>query len=193
MKKIKILSLVLLITISILCIVGCSSKTNHKNASKDNSTPTTSGNPTDNLATPPSNSSTPTDGFQLTVGTVEAAPGETVQIPVEISNNPGVCAFYIDMTYSEKLSIIKVIDGNVLSSPLHSNKLYKNPYKLSWDDSLAANTNNGVLTTIEFKVSDSAVSGETLTVSIAPMKDGIIDFDLNPLAINCISGGVKVK
>lgn len=134
--------------------------------------------------------------FTVTVGTVTGKPGDTVYIPIELTNNPGVCAFYITMNYSKKLDLISHKDGEILSSPLHGGNLDANPYNLTWDDALEENTNNGVITTLEFVISKDAKAGETLEISVKPMFGGegaILDFDLNDIPINCVAGGVTVE
>lgn len=134
--------------------------------------------------------------FTVTVGTVTGKPGDTVYVPIEVANNPGVCAFYITMNYSEKLDLISHKDGGVLSEPIHGGNLDANPYNLTWDDSLKENSNNGVITTLEFVISKDAKVGETLEISVKPMFGGvgaIFDYDLVDLPINCVAGGVTVE
>ena len=201
----KILMSTLVIVMMLTCFAGCAI-----NKSKDKTPNVTAENQYDgkatlqpNYSTEESNTSTQkpvtndtkTD-FTVTVGTVTGKPGDTVYVPIEVKSNPGVCAFYITMNYSEKLDLISHKDGGVLSAPLHGGNLDANPYNLTWDDSLEENSNNGVITTLEFVISKDAKAGETLEISVKPMFGGvgaIFDYDLVDLPINCVAGGVTVE
>ena len=167
MKKSKILSLVLAVAMVIACFAGSIST-----VSAD-------------------------EGFTCTVGTVEAVPGATVDIPLVIANNTGVLAFSIFVEYADGLSLVSLTDGGVLGGFTPGGDVTANPYGVMWEDSLLleGNSNNGTIGTLKFVVSEEAQAGDFLEVSIYQMFDGdgaIVAPDFSNAPIQLISGGVEV-
>ncbi len=85
----------------------------------------------------------------LSISDVTGEAGETVEVEVEISNNPGIIAISFDVEYdSRKLKLVKAEDKKILgtSTAVLGKDLSANPYRLCWDDlSDSNNEQNGVL------------------------------------------------
>lgn len=136
--------------------------------------------------------STPT----ISVSTVEAKPGDTVNVKINMANNPGVTSVLLTIGYdSSILTLTKVTDGGILGSQFHSDA-YKNPYTLCWANDTATSNikKNGTIVTLTFKVSNTAKSGN-YPISVSYDKDNyeIIDKDMNPVTFSLSNGAITVK
>lgn len=178
----------LLVTIALLAslLISCSNNDTKKPAEATGTQVSTS-KPNQQES---GNTNAPTS-FTATVASVSATAGSEIKVPITISNNPGVCAFYVSLSFPKELKLKGVDDGGVLSSPLHKEAL-ESPYILTWDDSLEANKNNGDICTLLFEVADNVPENTELELTLEPLNGGIIDFDLNDLPINIKNGKVTI-
>ena len=98
--------------------------------------------------------STAANNASITVQSVTAQSGETIDVQLVMNNNPGIIGMTINVDYnSADLTLIEVSDGGILGTNTHKPEL-SNPYTLSWSND-TANTNivtNGVIATLRFKV-----------------------------------------
>ncbi len=140
--------------------------------------------------------SVPSDKAQITVSNVNATPGDTVDVAVTFANNPGIMGATLTVTYDDKaLTLVSVQDGGILGAQSHKPEL-KSPYTLAWSDDTAVtdNTSNGVAAALTFKVSDSAVAGQSYPIAVSYDYDNydIYDVDLDPVDFALVNGSVNV-
>lgn len=102
-------------------------------------------------------------GATISIGSVEAVPGETVTVPVSISGNPGINTFSLGFSYdTNTLTLLDV----KLSSNLGGQFAYKK--KAVWLNSSDTKYNGDILY-LTFKVSDIAEYGDSsISVTYAP-------------------------
>ena len=131
---------------------------------------------------------------KISVSKVEAGPGETVKVTVNISNNPGVTSVLLRIGYDESVfTLTNVKDGGILGSTFHSNK-YKNPYTLSWANDTAKTNikSNGTAVTLTFKVAVNAtVKKHPITVSYDIDNYEIINKDMKPVSFDLENGYIS--
>ena len=117
----------------------------------------------------------------ITVSSLTADTGSTVEIPIIMENNPGVAAVSLDVTYDNtKLSLASVEDGKILgtSTFLSGKDLTMVPYTLNWDDlSSENNTGNGTLAVLTFNVLDSDATDTSIKVSVNQKSTFNVDFE----------------
>ena len=97
------------------------------------------------------------------VGSAIGIAGNTVKIPVEIKNNPGVISVQLKIHYDDEYMTLKdVVDRGILGNENFSNDLGKNPYTLSWEnDMLTENIcTDGKIAELVFAIDDNAPAGE---------------------------------
>lgn len=133
---------------------------------------------------------------KITVSTVSAKPGDTVDVAVTFANNPGIMGATLTVTYDDNaLTLQSVQDGGILGTQSHKPEL-KSPYTLAWSDDTAVtnNTSNGVAAALTFKVSDSAVAGQSYPIAVSYDYDNydIYDVDLDPVDFALVNGSVNV-
>ncbi len=95
---------------------------------------------------------------------VKAVAGESIEIPVEVLNNPGVCGVESKISFdSEVFSLDNVKNGNVFANnqmTLGGDKT-KTPYTVFWENATATENNSkaGTLAVLNLKVNDDATVG----------------------------------
>ena len=129
----------------------------------------------------------------IVVGNAEAAPGETVRIPIELANNPGVVVMGIMVGYDENLTLLGFEDTGLLPGQLHSTVI-ENPQPLFWGNTTSGNcTENGVIIYLEFKVADDAAPGTySITVTYDYENYDIYNYDGEPIEFAIQNGAVTV-
>lgn len=113
------------------------------------------------------------DGLTISVGSAAAKAGETVTVPVTISNNPGILAAKLSISFNhEVLELTEMTNGTVFTGNDTSAELNKTVYK---DGALIPNecaavfekslsdegvSGNGTLLTLTFKIKEGATAGD---------------------------------
>lgn len=122
----------------------------------------------------------------ITVSSADAAPGETVEIVAIMKNNPGINTFSFGFDYdSSKLQLMNV----TLNEKLGGQFAYKK--KAVWLNGKDLNYNGEILN-LEFKVLDTAQSGETLILLTYSPGD-ISNYNEQDINFNIVSGMINIK
>lgn len=94
---------------------------------------------------------------QITLPSMTVKPGETVELPVSIKNNPGVSNLSLVFGYNaENLTLISAENGDVFANTEFSSDIREDgECKFTWL-SKTVNENDGTLLTLTFKAGDNA-------------------------------------
>ncbi|MBQ7564040.1 MAG: Ig-like domain-containing protein [Lachnospiraceae bacterium] len=131
----------------------------------------------------------------VTVDSVEADPGDTINIPVRITTNPGFAGLCFAISCPDSLSLSGITAGELLAGGSFTGD--KNSSVVQWYDPYAEQniTGTGILFTLAFKVGDNAKAGKYKVE--AGLKDGkasnFTNIDYNNVAVSFESGEVTVK
>ncbi|MBP0967442.1 MAG: hypothetical protein J5722_07400, partial [Oscillospiraceae bacterium] len=132
---------------------------------------------------------------QIKVGSAEVDPGASFELPVEITENPGITALSLELTYdASKLEFVGAADGKILgtSTFLGGKDLTLIPYTMNWDDLTDTdNTGTGNVAVLSFKAKEDA-SGST-EVKVAVNQKSTFNVDLDEVAFETASGTVTIK
>ena len=123
----------------------------------------------------------------------ETAPGGIVEIPVRISNNSGIKGFYTKISYdSNVLTPIEVKKGTAFDTGDIISNLEKPTQGELNVVGYGARTasNDGVLYTVVFKVSDTASGSYEINLSYD--RDNTYDGNMNGIIASCINGSINV-
>ena len=134
------------------------------------------------------------DGGVLSVDTTQASVGSTVEVDLNITQNPGIVSIYLDMSYdTTRLELVEIKETGFVGEPNHNTDLTQVPYAITWDGgTLPSNvTATGTLATLVFKVKDDAPTGDAF-VTVAEGAGGIINVDLAPVDFAFEAGKVTV-
>ena len=132
----------------------------------------------------------------FSVGTVFANPGETVQVPVNIENNPGIVACKIMVSYDRDLLTLTGAEFiNLFSAGAYtqSGSLSYFPFALMWEDGTGESnhTESGTFALLTFAVSENAPGGE-IEISLDFNPSNIFDVDMQNVAFQSQSGAIDV-
>ncbi len=96
------------------------------------------------------------------ISSAAAEPGESVDLTISISGNPGITSLDFSLQYdSAQLELTARKNGSLLGGTMNSQTLDKVPYYCGWINSLQKTncTDDGVLITLTFRVKDGAADG----------------------------------
>ncbi len=128
----------------------------------------------------------------LTVSDVSADSGESVKVPIQLSNNSGVAGMMFSVTYDKDLTLESINRGDALESLdfTISGDLNANPVNIMFDG-LEADDTNGVVAVLNFKVSSN--SKKILKIDLSYDKGNIFDNDLNDVEVILVNGTITIN
>lgn len=129
----------------------------------------------------------------ISIDSVTAIPGDTIEMDVSIANNPGILGATLTVSFQEGLTLTKATAGEAFSvlSMTKPGK-YTSPCNFVWDGQSidASDIKDGVILTLTFAVSEDVASGTELTVNLSA--GTFVDADLNPVTCTVSGGTVSV-
>ena len=131
----------------------------------------------------------------ITVGNVSGKPGDTVTVAVRISENPGIIAARLKISYDANAVILtNVADCGILGEYRFGDDLSSNPYIVTWSNGTARTdyTANGDLVRLTFKIADNAQAGN-LPITISYDEEEIYNKDLENIAFATTAGTITVE
>ena len=123
----------------------------------------------------------------MTVGSAEAAPGETVSVPVALVGNPGICAFTLAFEYDTN---VLTLDSAAPSPSLGGQ--FNFGTKAAWI-SFSDYEKDGEILTLYFTVNAGASSGAASPVSVVYGSGDICNFNEDDVDFAVVPGTVTVK
>ena len=128
---------------------------------------------------------------EISVGNVKAKIGSEIKVPINISDNPGICGAALSVSYDKSLKLSGISYGEALTSltMTRPGNLLSNPIKIIWDGLEADNT-NGSIAILSFITPNEA--GQ-YNISVAYEQGDIVDGNLDPIKINTKSGTITVE
>ena len=126
----------------------------------------------------------------IAVEDVTASPGESILVPVYISNNTGICGATISILYDENLALTNISQGTALSSlsMTKPGNLLANPINIGWDG-MEADSSNGIIATLTFKV---PTVGGTYQIIPSYTSGDVVDGALQPVNLKMNKGQITV-
>ena len=132
----------------------------------------------------------------ISVENTNPMPGDDFTVEISISNNPGIMAAVLQLSYNPLLTLTDALAGEAWSMlDLTKPGQYSSPCRFVWDrqeDLTDSDIKDGTILILTFHVSENAVSGDSLEISVSASKQDIIDKDLQPISIMLSSGCASV-
>ena len=132
----------------------------------------------------------------ITVDSVTASVGDTVEIYVYLRNNPGIIGMTLALNYNESVvTLTKVEKGAALSEMTFTRpRALKSGCQFPWDaeEVLPEKATNGDILKLTFTVSETAAAG-SYPLTFVYNNGAIIDNDMAPVNMTVINGSVTVK
>ena len=130
---------------------------------------------------------------EVNITNAKAKIGSTVDISINIVNNPGIVSAKMQINYdTNALTLKKVTDAGILGSTAHSPAL-TSPYTLYWNNGSAREnyTVNGQIATLTFEINSNAIKG-IYPISIDFTDDDILDVDMNSVSFEPSDGFIEI-
>lgn len=125
-----------------------------------------------------------TDEIAIEATSVDAMPGDTVKIDINITSNPGIVAMRLFVEYDESLlTLVGAEDKGVLGTSQFTEE-YGSPFALVWSNGTATSnyTVTGTIATLTFKVADNFEKNTVATVSLSTKSaNDILSVDTNTM------------
>ena len=134
------------------------------------------------------------DEATLTLSTAQGSKGDTVNIGLTMTNNPGIVNLTLLVKYdATAFKLTKVEDTKLLPGSMHSDNLSDPEYCLTWaNDTVTSNyTVNGLLVTLSFEILTDVPGSYPITLLSVP--DGILDVDMNNIDFTFVNGSITVE
>lgn len=138
------------------------------------------------------------DGTQtaaVSVDTVSAAPGSTVQVAVRVKDNPGILGAKLTFEYDDGLTLIDAKAGEAFSVlTMTKPGRFESPCAFVWDGQEIGDEDvrDGVILTLTFEVASDSTGYEHRTIRVSCGSNDFVDRDLQPMRIDLTDGGVSV-
>lgn len=129
------------------------------------------------------------------ISSAEAQPGDSVDLTVSITGNPGITSIDFSVQYDAKqFELTAKKNGKLLGGTMNSQTLDKVPYYCGWINSLQKENckDDGVLITLTFKVKDGAVNGKQ-EISFTQSSVTGYDADIKAVSFTPENGYIEVK
>lgn len=101
------------------------------------------------------------ESASFSIGNIESRAGSTVEIPIEIKNNPGITSFRIVVEYDSVILKLTNIAFKEAAQGFNTgtSQIYDSPYSISGYNSGIDITNNGQLAVLTFEINQYAEEG----------------------------------
>ena len=128
----------------------------------------------------------------IKVSEVVAEPEETVEVPVDISNNTGILGITLSVSYAENLELVSVTKGNALTqlTMTKPGDLSSNPVNIVWDGEAEGDKSNGTIVVLKFKAPKEI--GD-YPIALTYSSGAIVDENLQPVDVETFDGSISVK
>jgi len=132
---------------------------------------------------------------KIIVSSVNGAKGGTVNVAIDLENNPGIASMTLGVDYDSSVLTLKgITDLNQLGTAVHSDQ-YTDPYVLNWVNDTATEdfVVNGNIVILTFAISETAALGEyEISVSYDYDKYDIYNTQVEKIKFYTVSGKVTV-
>lgn len=117
--------------------------------------------------------------------------GETVDVKLNIQNNPGITALSIDVSYSsDDLELISVNNAALFQDAISTGNVSSDPLRISWYAADSENKDdNGTLAILRFRVRENAICSR---INISYNPENVFDNTLQNQPFEITNGWVLV-
>ncbi len=132
---------------------------------------------------------------QVTVESVNAVPGSTVEVNVDLSNNTGILAAAFTLTYDEGLTLIDATSGDAFSAlAMTKPASFSSPCKFAWDayELSEEDIKDGTILTLSFQVAEDIPPNTKLNIKLSYASKDVIDSNLQTIPVSIDNGSVTV-
>lgn len=142
---------------------------------------------------PFSASATETAKLTFTVSSKNAVPGETVDVDIAMTNNPGIASIGLNVGYdSDILTVENITFNSEMGGTTQTSQLTKNPVKLIWISSTSNFNENANVATITFRVNGDITDNIASEVELSFDPDDIYNIAEDNIDCSVVNGVINV-
>ena len=142
---------------------------------------------------PFSASATETAKLTFTVSNKNAVPGETVDVDIAMTNNPGIASIGLNVGYdSDILTVENITFNSEMGGTTQTSQLTKNPVKLIWISSTSNFNGDANIATITFRVSGDITDNIASEVELSYDPDDIYNIAEDNIDCSVVNGIINV-
>ena len=134
-------------------------------------------------------------GAVFTVETVSGMPGGTVEVDINVADNPGILGATLKVTYDDNLTLVDALAGDAFAAlDLTKPGQFVSGCNFVWyaQDIVEEDVQDGVVLTLVFEVAEDISVNQTLDVVVTADPDDIFDADLEDIPFSILPGGVYI-
>lgn len=130
----------------------------------------------------------------MTLSSATAKAGDTVDLTINVSNNPGFTATIVRVSYDSTYITLaaRATNGELFTSCTPGGNISSNPYQIVFNDGFDDITANGVLANLSFKVADDAPAGE-YPITLSYSEDDTYNVEFDYITFEMVSGKITVE
>lgn len=131
----------------------------------------------------------------VTVGTACGKAGDTVEVEVNLVENPGIVSLYLAIGYDANVLQLNSVTNQGLLPDYQSGALTNNPVAVSWEDPVTTvdHVQTGTLVKVSFTILDNAKPGDTEITVGQYGNNTPYDVNLNDRTFEYHSGKVTIE
>ena len=130
----------------------------------------------------------------FSVSSATANPGDTVDITVNIENNPGITSAAINVNFPDELTLTGVsLEKNTYTGQFNGPQSLPvtGSVRLNWANGLADTSANGLFATLSFTISDTATEG-TYPIAVTYDPDDVFNMAEDNIDFHVSNGSVTI-
>lgn len=131
----------------------------------------------------------------ITIPSISDTAGSTVDVAIQIENNPGILGATLTFEFDEGLTLVGAANGSAFSAlTMTKPGTLTSPCNFVWDGQELSDEDilDGIILTLQFKIPDDAQSGTKYNVSASYDDGAIVNNYLVPVDVNIINGVIEV-
>lgn len=122
-----------------------------------------------------------------------AAPGASVEVNVNIKNNPGIAGATLSISYAQELTLTNAVCGDTFSSlSFTAPGKFTNPSSFLWDSESGQISDDGTILTLSFTVAEDVTANDNLNVNVSYYPGDIYNEDMESVKLQTVNGCITV-
>ena len=117
---------------------------------------------------------------------------KTVEIKIDIENNPGISALQFSIHYGDELILQSVRFDSRFGSYVTAPTPYENPQTITFMSPLREIGENGNFATLVFRITDEARPNTTVHLHADLVQENTLDADLQTVDFTVVTGKIKI-
>lgn len=132
------------------------------------------------------------NGMMLTVSSATCMPGDTIEITIDVANNPGIASLKFDVVYDSALTLTNVTFDSAFGAMVGAPTPYTNPQPITMISPLADNSANGAFVTMTFVVNENVADGYVADICITHNPADIFNAAYEDVPVQVSNGKISV-